>query len=740
MNQTLRRIAPVMILVLLLLVALVLLSNATQDSARFSEIYSILLIVSAIGLTFLAGLIVWNVWRLLAQVRRRDAGARLTLRMVAIFVLLSLTPVLVVYYFSLQVLHRGIDSWFDVQVETALTDALELGRTSLGVRMREQLKQSEAIASAIDSAGLDGLTLTLSSSLATSGASQLTVLDAGGAILASSSLDASRLVPYQADSSVLLQVTNSRSYVGIDPVGDAGLHVLVVVNLPLLGATGQRTFLQALYPVAERMNELAQTVQAAYAKYRELAYLREPLKFSFTLTLSLVLLLSIFAAVWSAFVSARRMVAPLQSLAVGTQAVAAGDFSTRLGESASDDELGFLVKSFNAMTARLQTAQDETRHSQAVVEEQRTYLEAVLARMSSGVITVDNDHRVVTANTSACRILGLEAERVEGESLTNLSTSEPRVEPLTDMLETHFRRSDGDWRAELNLFGPNGRQVLMCRGTMLPGTDERPAGHVVVFDDLSAMIQAERNAAWSEVARRLAHEIKNPLTPIQLSAERLRHKYLDSMDEQERATLDRMTRTIVNQVEAMKEMVNAFSAYARTPTMDPQPLDINNLVLDVATLYGPKAVSTELDDTSPIVEADADRLRQVLHNLIKNAVEAMPDADTPTPVKVMTRMVANGATSLLELKVSDEGPGIPQDLLSGLFEPYVTGKAKGTGLGLAIVKKIVEEHGGMVWAQNNNTEVDDAPGASIIIRLPTSGIDAQSEREEVSRTSAGGSA
>jgi PAS domain S-box-containing protein len=726
-TTNLRGAGVVVAIMLLLLAAMGLMSHATQDSARFGASYSQLLIFTALGLSTLAVVIGLNVWKVVRQARSREAGGRLTLRMAGIFVILALTPLVVVYGFSLQVLHRGIDSWFDVRIETALSDALELGRTSLGVRMREQLRQTEAIADNLASVPVENLALALGSEMAETSAVELTVLSSSGAILASSSVDQTNLVPRQTDGAVLLHLNDTSSSVSLDPVGDSGLYVRAVVELSNRDAVGTRIFLQALFPVAERMNELAQTVHAAYAKYRELAYLRDPLKFSFTLTLSLVLLLAVFAAVWSAFFSARRMVAPLRSLAEATEAVAAGDLTTRLTQRAQQDELGFLMSSFNDMTARLQQARDETRLSQAQVEEQRAYLEAVLARMSSGMITLDAKQHVVTVNAAAAQILGVEQTDLNACSLPDLAITQPRLQPLVDVLDAHFATTDKDWRAELTLFGPSGRQVLVCRGTLLPVSDEIHTGHIVVFDDMTALIQGQRNAAWSEVARRLAHEIKNPLTPIQLSAERLRHKYLKQMPADDGASLDRLTRTIVNQVESMKDMVNAFSDYARSPATKPRPLDLNGLVADVAALYGHKIVRTELEPDLPQVDADPDRLRQVLHNLIKNAEEAMGEAhEEDACVTLLTSLKAQGQASHVELEVRDQGPGIPEEIAATLFEPYVTHKPRGTGLGLAIVKKIVEEHGGLVWAEGN-----PAGGASMMIQLPLSEISVPAARSGV---------
>lgn len=714
---------PVVALVGLLFASLSLMSDATQNAARFGELYSLLLLVNAAGLVVLGGLIAWNLVRLIGQARRREAGARLTVRMAMLFVALSLPPVLVLYYFSLQTLHRGLDSWFDVRIEQALDDALELGQVSLASRMREQLRHTELLALDLALVGDDSLAVALAGALSTSGASELTVLDQGGAILASSSIDPTKLVPTPVGESLLLHVRQSQTYVALDPVADDGLHVRAMAEL--LGDTPGGRYLHALFPVDERLGDLARSVESAYDDYSELAFLREPLKFSFTLTLTLALALSVFAAAWTAFFSARRMVAPLQGLARATHAVADGNYEQRL-DRAGDDELGFLVESFNDMTRRLGAARDETRQSQAQEAGQRAYLEAVLTRMSSGVITVDDDRRIVRANPSAHEVLALGDASLTGRLLTEVLGDYAHLGPFVEAIEAHLGADSSDWRAEVSLFGTGGRQVLVCRGTELPVLADQPAGHVVVFDDLTALIEAQRNAAWSEVARRLAHEIKNPLTPIQLSAERLRHKYLGLLGEEDGAVLKRLTGTIVNQVESMKEMVNAFSAYARSPRSEPRSLDLNALVADVTGLYATSEVHTRLAEDLPLVQADPDRLRQLLHNLVKNALEA---AREPPAEPVLVETALETAPAAVELRVVDHGPGIAEELMGTLFDPYVTSKPRGTGLGLAIVRKIAEENGGVITAHNNL-----AGGATLTLRLPVRvavGADAPAGAQQV---------
>ena len=717
---------PIVFLVVLLLTTLKLMSDATQNSARFGELYSVLLIMNALGLITLGALIVGNFVSLLRQVRQRRAGARLTVRMVTVFVFLALTPVLVVYYFSLQAIHRGIDSWFDVRIERALDDSLELSRTSLGVRMRQLLKQTELLASDLGSISDEAASLALDDARFLNGATELALFGPQGRIVAASSEDPLAIIPGSDNNAIALQVSESQSYISLDPIGETGLHVRVMVQVSDPAAEEVR-ILQALFPIDERMTTLAESVQTAYGKYRELAYLREPLKISFTLTLSLVLLLSLFAAVWAAFYSARRLVAPLRDLVHGTQAVAEGDYQTQLEPSSRRDELGFLVDSFNDMTRKLARADDDAHRSRQQVEEQRTYLEAVLSRLSSGVITLDLEGRLFTANEAASQILGLTLDGELTNPLPEIAKRHPTLANFSEVLERQRCQEGGDWREQVEVPGAGSKQVLMCRGAPLPLVED--SGHVIVFDDVTALIQAQRDAAWSEVARRLAHEIKNPLTPIQLSAERLRQKYLGKMQIPEADLLDRLTRTIVQQVEGMKGMVNAFSEYARSPQLEPEPVNLSDLVDDVAELYlANHSITTEVSGELPVLDLDPDKIRQVLHNLIKNAVEASDENDAV--VCISAGVECENGRNHLDIKVSDQGNGFPADILEQVFEPYVTSKPKGTGLGLAIVKKIVEEHGGGVRAENN-----PKVGASVIMRFPFArpdrGLEPVSNREVV---------
>lgn len=692
---------PMLILFGILLVSLSLMSDATHNSERFGQLYSWLLLINALGLVILVGLIGTNLFWLVAQYRARAPGAKLTSQLVVTFVILAVVPVAVVYYFSLQFLQRGIDSWFDVEIERALDDALELSRGALDVRLADLLKVTEKVASELGEMSPALVPIGLYDLRVRSGAVELAVFGMDGRIVASSSAVGTDIIPHRPTEQVLLSLAQGRSYVALDPLGEAGLHVRAVVPVITSKSGTEPLTLQAMYQVPGRLSTLADNVENQIVRYKKLAYLRTPLKYSYILTLSLVLVLSLLSAVWAAFFSARRMVAPIAVLAEGTRAVADGDYSKRLPVT-SEDELGFLVRSFNDMTRRLAKARDQRRRSQQKVEGQRAYLETVLGSLSSGVLSISGDGKLRTVNEAACQILGIDLSGQLGRTLGHIAERHGFLEPLFKLVEARHADNVLDWQEQVDLFDSAGRRVLMCRSAALPAGEELSGGQVVVFDDVTDLIRAQRDAAWGDVARRLAHEIKNPLTPIQLSAERLRRKYLKTMPNDEAEVMDRATRTIVQQVETLKEMVNAFSEYARAPKLQLEPVDLYELLRDMAELYRGSTLRIQLDlaDPPPVIKGDAGRLRQLLHNLYKNALEAVRDREDGALV-VRSRWILEAGDRFIDISFDDNGGGFSEEVLERLFEPYVTTKTRGTGLGLAIVKKIVEEHNGQIRAQNS---------------------------------------
>ncbi|MGC9456478.1 MAG: ATP-binding protein [Halothiobacillaceae bacterium] len=725
--------------VLLLLLLLYLISDALRSADRLESLYLWLLGGSAAGLLFLVVVVAGHIYRLVRNLRRGVIGSRLTARLVLTFVALSAIPVIIVFYFSLNFIQRGIDSWFDVRVEQAMSDALALSRLSFDGHMRDAMDQTRRAANALQGEeGTDLLALTLHNLRQTTNAKEMTIFGSRNLILASSTDDPRSIVPSRPDETALVHARSGKDYISLDPgpAGDLRIRVVVPIRAGLL--SGQTRVLNALFTLPPEATKLSNNVQAAFNEYRELIYLHESLKQTFTLALVLALILSLLTAIWLAFVAARHLLAPIQELAEGTRAVAQGNYEHRLRVDRRDD-LGLLVQSFNAMIARVRRAHRRMRELQELADHERDYLETVLDHLSSGVLTLDADGRINRANEVAAHLLSVPRESLNDLTLGQLCAAHGHLAPLCAAFDTPGSPEPGKTtrEAELRIMGDTGRRVLLGRVASLPEDGHAAGGQVLVVEDVTTLIQAQRDAAWSEVARRLAHEIKNPLTPIQLSAERMRRRLLDRLPEDDVRILDRATQTIIQQVEAMKVMVNEFTDYARSPQPQLEPMDLVQLARDVADLYKGHEVRVRLraPESPLMVAGDAGRLRQLMHNLIRNAQQALAEAPRENePAGQVTLVLGRHETGQLrqvEMLCADNGPGFPDDMLDTIFEPYVTTRPRGTGLGLAIVKKIVEEHGGMVCAYNVPAEGDSEqvpegtapgttlePGARVLVRLP----------------------
>ncbi|MEM9384158.1 MAG: ATP-binding protein [Pseudomonadota bacterium] len=717
--------------VAMLLGSLALLAESTQNRGQFGQTQLVILASTAMGVAVMCLLILFALVRLAREYARGEAGSRLKVRMVSIFAVLSLLPVLIVFAFSLQFITRGIDSWFDDDVGQGLSKALALARLALDARKDEFRATTLDMAETL--AGLEDVELygELDRLRERFGAQELTVLGSSGRILAlSAALPnlAEQTVPLSAPS--LPPLREGEAFVEVEPQAAGGLLVRTAVHMDA-PTTGEHRVLVGVFSVPERFAELAETVQGAYTAYARSDYLRQPLKFSFALTLTLVLLLSALSAVWGAIFAARRVVAPIQDLVAGTQAVAQGDFSRKLPVPTRDD-IGFLVNSFNDMTERLGHAQALAQRSRQAAESERGKLSTILASLSTGVIALEPDQRVRVANTAAETILGITI--VPGQRLKAPPGSSVALERLLQVAQEHFSAGRRSWREQIAFTGERGPRVLMCASVTLPGDDPQAQGTVWVFDEVTRLMRAQRDAAWGEVARRLAHEIKNPLTPIKLSAERVRRRYLQADDGgDEMAVLDRATHTIIQQVDAMRGMVDAFRDYARAPELNLSLVDVNRIVAEVVELYRdrelPVRVEVMTDPGLPLAEADGDRLRQILHNLITNAVEALSER-TDGCIRLRTALQQEDGHDFVKFRVEDNGHGFQLPSVAHVFEPYVTTKEKGTGLGLAIVRKIVEEHGGGI-------ELGDMPsgeGAWVSIVLPR---DADARAYAAARLAAG---
>lgn len=703
-------------------ILLFLLASASANTALFAASYPWLLAINGVAALALVVLVGLQLRRLRRDYRSGVFGSRLKSRLLLMLSLMAVLPGALVYGVSMQFAVKSIDSWFDVRVDAALEGGLALGRSVLDTLQVELLAKAR------------GASLELGDDIFVSpsrlnrvreqaGAQSATLLTLSGQVLSSSSAEMGRFMPSVPAPSQLRQARSARGLALVGDANDGGLMVRALVPVAGSGLNTDPRILQLTALVPDSLVKSAESVEAAHRDYQELQLGRVGLKRIYTLTLTLALLLALFAAIALSFFLAERLARPLLILAEGTQAVAAGDFTPRATVEASD-ELGVLTHSFNTMTHQLGEARAQAEHHRLEMEAAQAYLESVLANLSAGVLAFDLRFRLRAANRGALAILD---DDLSGFEQTRLQDW-PRHETLAAAIMEGFARRGDEWQEQLEIARPDGMpQALLVRGTALPASGG--GGYVVVFDDITRLIAAQRSAAWGEVAQRLAHEIKNPLTPIQLSAERLQLKLADQLTGASRELLDRATQTIVNQVEAMKNMVNDFRDYARTPLPQLAPVDLCALLGEVLGLYENAGVAiavtcprsgvpvtqnepaATLEPLAPVL-ADANQLRQVLHNVLANAQDALSEA---ADARITITTAREGAR--VRLTVSDNGPGFPPQILSRAFEPYVTTKSKGTGLGLAIVKKIVDDHGGEIRLANHQ-------GGEVSIWLPLATQDA----------------
>jgi len=699
----------IVILFGLILLSLQLMSTATQGASELSDIYSWLLVGNTLGSIFLFVLIGFNVYSLARELKKREAGSKLTTRMISLFVLLAIAPAAIVFYFSIQFINQGIDSWFNVEIDRAMEDALELSEESLDQRKRLHLKQARKLAKEVVGKSQTLIALEMGELRERVEATEIALFSRQGHVIASNSADSNDILPLLPGENVWLQVRQNKEYAAFNQRKDDTLIIQTIVSVD----DDEPRYLQLLFPVPVRIADLADSIDFAFVRYQEMTFLRSSLKTSFLLLLSLILMLSLLAAIWVAFVSIRHIVSPVKELVRGTQAVASGNYRKQL-PVLSQDDLGFLVESFNDMTLRIAQSRDETKAASIEVEQQRAYLETVLSNLTAGVVSFGASHKIITANQAAYRILHIPVSHFVGQTLLDIIVLHPQLTQLWESIHALLEGADDVWQQRFAFLGANGRQELLCRGTPLFSSAGERVGTIVVFDDVTDLIQAQKNAAWGEVAKRLAHEIKNPLTPIQLSAERLQHKLAAELSESSAHVLQRSTQTIVNQVEALKSMVDDFSEYARPSKKQVELINLNQLINEVLALYILQTdikIVTTFSVENVVVEGDPVSLRQVLHNLFKNAQEAL---DSRGKIEVKLDKVIRNNTEYAEFSVYDNGCGLAEQQRETIFEPYVTTKSKGTGLGLAIVKKIIEEHGGVIWVDTTYNE-----GAGFVIQLPT---------------------
>lgn len=676
-------------------ITLFLLAGATSNTQFFAGGYDALLIINGVMVVLLMLIVGWQFWQLRRKLNSGVFGSRLAVRLVLLFALVAVLPGALVYAVSVQFLGRSIESWFDVRVDRALDSGLNVARNALDYVIKDASNKAGQVALALTDAPANFAPI-LSRATEQTGVYEAVLYSATGNVIAVAGISNSLATPDPPPAAALRRARLQQTYSAVEQTPDRGMVVRVVVPVNSADRVDPLKLLSVTEPVPASLATEIARVEAGAQDYKEISYARNALKRLYTVTLTLTLLLALTTALGLAVVLSERFAAPLGLLAEGTRAVAQGDF-TRRQPVTSKDELGVLTESFNTMTAQLADAHVRNEDSRHAIETTRAYLESVLANLSAGVLAFDANYRMRTVNPSAAVILQQPLAELAGMALADWGRHLPALASFAELVAEGFRTGrDGQWQKEAELQVANLTRTLLLRGSRLANTAD--AGYVVVFDDVSELVLAQRDAAWAEVARRLAHEIKNPLTPIQLSAERLAVKLESKLEGADQDTLRRGTQTIVAQVAAMKSMVDDFAIYARQPRPGQMKVvDVKLLLQDVLGLYENlrPAVVLDLADGPVPVLGEPTRLRQVLHNLLQNAIDAQADVAEP---RFAIALGAVGSEAVLS--VTDRGPGFSDTVLAHAFEPYVTTKAKGTGLGLAIVKKIVDEHAGRVLLDN----------------------------------------
>ena len=702
------------------LVLLFMLTQATTNRDFYERNYTQLFAINMLVASLLFFVIVWIALRLFKRLKQKKFGSRLLVKLAAVFVLAGFAPGMLIYVVSYQFVSRSIESWFDVKVEGALAAGLNLGRTTLDALSSDLAGKAKNAAAQLDDVPDTSAVLALERLRDAMAADDMLLWGGSDRLIAAAGQSRYQLHPELPTQAQFRDARTQRLLTWIDGLDDAtvadGTNVrikaLVRVSSSGLGNLGEPRYLLVvkLLPASLVSNALA--VTQANREYQERALARDGLRRMYIGTLTLSLFLAVFGSVLLAVLLGNQIARPLLLLADGVREVAAGDLSPK-ATLRGNNELDGLTRSFSDMTQQLADARSAVQESMAQVTTARENLQTILDNLTAGVLVLDAEGGIVSSNPGATRILRQPLAAFEGKRLADVEGLRDFGEKVQQQFEIFLLRSPqrmlNHWQQSFELGGTEQVQVgrlandaitLVARGAELPGEQR-----LLVFDDISEIVSAQRSQAWGEVARRLAHEIKNPLTPIQLSAERLEMKLSGKLEKSEQAILNKSVKTIVDQVDAMKRLVNEFRDYARLPAALLKPLDLNALVQDVLNLYNEgeahTAVVTELDTHCPLVLGDAQQIRQVLHNLLQNAQDAAQSAqrnDTQDAVLLKTQWVP--ASGRVRLTVLDKGMGFPEHILKRAFEPYVTTKDKGTGLGLAVVKKIADEHGTRVEISN----------------------------------------
>ena len=715
-------------LFLLTAFSLALSITALMESSKISQYYDSLFVTNFTCATILIGLILKEVRALLKKANEGVPGSRITLKIVLTFVVLSILPLTTIFAFSIFFINKSIESWFQVEISNSLENSAALSRESLDLNMKKLLRDTRAMVSELrpDSIGQERIDLqylrdpnnfissekdvlrteNLQTLLKKSDAEEIAILDEKGALIASIS-KLGNLIPRLPTESLLLQLNNNQDFIALEPTNSEQIFARIAIKFE----NGQnKNILHVLYRLPSLINYLALTVEEGIAKYNELAYLRTKLRVSFTLILALVLLYSVIGSIWAAIFLSRILTRPIADLTQGTKAIASGDYKTKISQRSKDD-LGLLITSFNEMTKQIDASTKK-------IKSQRDYLNVLMKQLSSGLISISESGECLSANSAIFTILGVEGNHIVNKHINKISIREKSIEELFKKIHKFTNDGKKQWQFTMPVTNGDWKKEILCRGIKLRAFEELQASHLVNVEDITIILQAQKEAAWSEVARRLAHEIKNPLTPIKLSAERMTMKYGNLLVEPDQKNFSKLTKTIIQQVDIIKDMVDEFSGYAgNAADQKKQKLNLDYIIENAIELF------SEMHNTNQIryfsshakkyVFGCNTSLSRMFNNLITNALEASDQ----TNVDVFAKTIISSKTKQHIVIIKDYGYGIPVKMMYKIFDPYVTTKDHGRGLGLPIVKKIVEDHNGSIKLKSNRLK-----GTRVFVVLPE-GID-----------------
>ena len=683
---------------------LILLAKAISNSDLISsDSFRALLGLNILFIFSLIVLIGFQIFRLLQNVKKEITGSRLTLRLVMSFALMGVVPVLIVYLVSVNFLTKSIESWFDVKVESALEGGLTLGQKTIDILMKDIELKGKSIAYSIGNVDPEQRYSLLTDLREKFRIQDAVIFDQNSIIIEVSS-EKSDLIPPIPNIKDLEK--GGRGFFGRIEEKD-GEQIFLKTFTPILtkNVNSKTLILQLTQPIPPSIANLALSVESVYSEYQQLTYSRNSLKIIYILTLTLVLLLALLSSVSASFVISRRFSSPLAMLADATRQISKGNYKKIISKQGKD-EIGVLISSFNSMTSQLEDATNNSEKDRERLEVSRTFLETILAHLTTGVIVLDQAKIIRLNNIAASKILKIKSSDMSNMPMSEIVDKYLLFKPMYEFVESYIDSDKKNKKEESQEFKLNkeNEQESTIMLQITPIKNNKDKSYVLVIDDISEVTQAQRHRAWGEIARRLAHEIKNPLTPIQLSAERIQHKFKNKLNKEDSEILERSTNTIVNQVNSLKIMVNEFAEYARPTKIQKDAVQIDELIDEVVALYEiEKNITIKKDRKIPTIYADQNKLRQVIINLLENSQDALKEIKNK---KIMIFIKNKGDE--IELILEDNGIGIPDIIIGRIFEPYITSKKTGTGLGLAIVHKIIEEHEGKITIdriKNSGTRV-----------------------------------